>query len=215
MRRINRYIPIQLQNYFYEKKEKLLNQEELRQWKLQGCPIPPPHSAKQKIISSYAKLYNCDVFIETGTYLGDTIFSQKNNFSKIISVELSKKLFKAASKRFKYYPHIKILFGNSGDLLFKIMPDITTRALLWLDGHYSGGLTAKGQTESPVFSELSAVFENNASGHIILIDDARLFIGQRDYPTMAELEAYVKSKNPEYKIEIESDIIILATIEKD
>jgi hypothetical protein len=212
MRRINKYIPIQIQNYFYEKKVHLKNLEELKQWELKGCPIPPPHSAKQSIIEKYAKLYNCEVFIETGTYLGDTIFSQKDNFKKIYSVELAKKLYTNAARRFKKYPHIEIFLGNSGDVLLNIIPKINTRALLWLDGHYSGGITAKGKTESPVFKELDAIFDNNTLHHIILIDDARLFIGQRDYPTLDELEAYIKIKNPDYKVKIETDIIILTIL---
>jgi hypothetical protein len=210
MRRINRYFPIQLQNYLYEKKESLINMREIRNWELQGCPIPPPHGVKQRIIEKYAKLYNCGVFVETGTYLGDTIFSQRMNFKKLISIELAKGLYRWANKRFRKYPHIEILFGNSGDLLYEIMPRINTRALLWLDGHFSGGVTAKGKTESPVFNELDAVFSNNTSRHIILIDDARLFLGQRDYPTFSELEAFVKSKDVKYNITTESDIIVLA-----
>jgi hypothetical protein len=209
MRRINRYTPIRLQNYFHEKKEFLVNQEELEKWKSEGCPVPPPHLAKQSIIEKYAEQSCCEIFIETGTYLGDTVFSQKANFKSIISIELSKKLYKAASRRFKKSPHIKILYGNSGNLLSGIMSDINARALIWLDGHYSGGFTAKGETESPVFKELDAIFSNNNQKHVILIDDARLFIGQRDYPTMNELESYVKCKNPDYKITTESDIIVL------
>jgi len=211
MRHINRYIPISIQNYFYEKKEFRLNKEELRQWESDGCPVPPPHSAKQKIIEKYAKAYSCSILIETGTYLGDTVFSQKDNFEGIISIELSNRLFNAAMRRFKKYSHIKVLHGNSGDILPEIMPGIDRRSLLWLDGHYSSGLTARGETESPVFRELDAIFRNNSFFHIILIDDARLFIGKRDYPTMDELNVFIKQKGPGYKLIIESDIIILTT----
>jgi|WetSurSiteA1Bulk_404760.scaffolds.fasta_scaffold01521_2 hypothetical protein len=210
MRRINRYIPLRIQNYFHEKKESILNQEEFKLWVANGCPVPPPHSAKQKVIEKYAKQYSCSTLVETGTYLGDTIYSQKDNFTQIISVELSHRFYKAASRRFKNYPHIRVFFGNSGELLPEIIPEIKNRSLLWLDGHYSGGLTARGETESPVFKELDAIFNNNDALHVILIDDARLFIGKRDYPTMDELEAYVKAKNRNYKISTESDIIVLA-----
>jgi hypothetical protein len=212
MRRIIRYIPIQVQNYFYEKNAIPNYEEEIKQWELLGCPIPPPHSAKQRIIERCTTQYGCEVFIETGTYLGDTIFSQKGNFKRLLSIELSKKLYNAAKRRFRKYSHIEIFSGNSGDLLFKIMPDINSRALLWLDGHFSGGITAKGKTESPVFRELEAIFANNNPKHIILIDDARLFIGQRDYPTVKELTDFVKSKDAAYKINIESDIIILSVL---
>jgi hypothetical protein len=94
------------------------------------------------------------------------------------------------------------------------MSGIKSRSLLWLDGHYSGRLTARGETESPVFKELDAIFGNNDPLHVILIDDARLFIGKRDYPTIDQLDAYIKEKNRNYKISIESDIIILTIPQK-
>jgi hypothetical protein len=210
MRRINRYIPVRIQNYFHEKKEDFQNQEEFKMWESGGCPVPPPHSAKQKVIEKYAKQYSCSTLIETGTYLGDTIYSQRDNFSNIISIELSSRLYKAARIRFKKYPHIRICFGNSGELLPEIMTGIKNRCLIWLDGHYSGGLTARGDTESPVYKELVAIFKNNDPLHVILIDDARLFIGKRDYPTIDQLEAYVKELNSSYSLVTESDIIVFA-----
>jgi hypothetical protein len=212
MRRINRYIPITIQNYLYERRESRVNQEELRQWESVGCPVPPPHQAKQKIIEKYARQYGCSILIETGTYLGDTIFSQRANFESIISIELSQRLFKAAVRRFRNYGHIRLMNGNSGELLPGIMSGVDKRALLWLDGHYSGGLTARGETESPVFSELDAIFSNNKLKHVILIDDARLFIGKRDYPTMEELDAFISRPGVGYHRTVESDIIILTNI---
>lgn len=209
MRRINKYLPISIQNYFHEKKAEAVYREELEKWKANGSPIPPPHAAKQEIIMTAARQFNCEIFIETGTYLGDTLQSQRNNFKKLISVELADRLFRAASGRFRKYPEVQIIKGNSGDVLHRIMPGINSRALLWLDGHYSGGITAKGSTECPVFRELDAVFSNNSLKHIILIDDARLFIGKRDYPTMDELSEYVKRKDPAYKITVNTDIIML------
>ncbi|HLN55269.1 MAG TPA: hypothetical protein VK207_04705 [Bacteroidales bacterium] len=209
MRRINKYIPISIQNYFHEKKAEAVYLAEFEKWKKEGRPIPPPHAAKQEIIASIAKQFNCEIFIETGTYLGDTMQSQRKNFRKLISIELAQKLFRAASKRFSKFPEIAIYQGNSGDVLHKIMPEIRSRALLWLDGHYSGGITAKGKTECPVFNELDAVFSNNSLKHIVLIDDARLFIGKRDYPTMDELREYIKMKDPDYKIRVDTDIIML------
>ncbi|MDP4222882.1 MAG: hypothetical protein Q8868_06160 [Bacteroidota bacterium] len=209
MRRINRYIPIRIQNYFYEKKEAALNREDFLKWEASGCPVPPPHLAKQKIISRLAAEFDCRILVETGTYLGDTVYSQRNNFEMIYSVELSSRFYREARRRFKDYSSINILLGNSGDILPTLVLKIGKRALFWLDGHFSGGLTARGDKESPVFKELDAVFKNNLLRHVVLIDDARLFIGQRDYPTMEELDTYIKMQNQRYSMNIESDIIIL------
>jgi hypothetical protein len=209
MRPINKYLPIGIQNYFHEKKAEKKYNTDFEKWKANGRPVPPPHAAKQEIIAATAKQYNCEIFIETGTYLGDTIWSQRKNFRKLISIELSERLFNAASKRFRNNSEIQIYQGNSGNVLQMIMPDIRSRAILWLDGHYSGGITAKGKTECPVFRELDAVFLNNSLLHIVLIDDARLFIGKRDYPKIDELIEFVKLKNPAYQVKVDTDIIFL------
>jgi hypothetical protein len=44
---------------------------------------------------------------------------------------------------------------------------------------------------------------------VVLIDDARLFIGQRDYPTMEELDTFIKMQNQGYSMNVDSDIILL------
>jgi hypothetical protein len=41
----------------------------------------------------------------------------------------------------------------------------------------------------------------------LLIDDARCFNGEGDYPTINELKGYIKDKNENYKLEVKDDII--------
>ena len=81
-------------------------------------------------------------------------------------------------------------------------------AIFWLDGHYSSGITAKGELECPIYGELDAIFSFQSLNHLILIDDARLFNGTNDYPTIPELINYVKQKNSKYTISITDDIIV-------
>ena len=52
-------------------------------------------------MKQYAEEYNTDVFVETGTYLGDMINAVENNFKSIYSVELSEELYKRAKELFK------------------------------------------------------------------------------------------------------------------
>ena len=113
--------------------------------------------------------------------------AQRNHFEKIYSIELSEKLFNRAKKRFKDYSHITILHGDSGIVLNKLIPEIDKPALFWLDGHYSGGITAKGEKECPVPEELKTILKSSLP-HIILIDDARLFNGTHDYPTIEQIK---------------------------
>lgn len=179
----------------------------INKWVQEGKPVPPPHEVKQVAIEKLQSKYKIRTLVETGTYLGDMVIAQKDNFTQIYSIELSEYLWKKALKRCAKYKHIKILQGNSGVVLKSLMPELNMQTLFWLDGHYSGGITAKGEKECPVLEEMDAILEKNENNHIILIDDARCFTGQGDYPTLNELESYVKSKNVSYSMSVENDII--------
>ena len=129
-------------------------------------------------------------------------------FLKIFSIELSIELWHNAAKRFKRYPNIKIIQGNSGTILKSLIyKEIKEPTIFWLDGHYSGGITAKGDKECPIFEELEAIFSSNIRDHVILIDDARFFIGERGYPDIKNLVNYIKTQYSDHSIEVKHDII--------
>jgi hypothetical protein len=177
------------------------------EWKKKGCPVPTPHLVKQETISEYQKKFGYTTLIETGTFMGDMVDAQKTRFKNIISIELGVDLFKNASKRFRNDKNVLIVQGDSGKVLSKILLDINEPAIFWLDGHYSAGVTAKGDKECPIFEELSSIFSSKKFNHILLIDDARCFIGKGDYPTIEKLTEYIRSKNEKYQVEIKHDII--------
>jgi hypothetical protein len=85
---------------------------------------------------------------------------------------------------------------------------LQSEALFWLDGHYSGGLTAKGEKECPVYEELNSIFASPFQ-HFIFMDNARLFVGNNDYPTIAEMKDFVKLQKTSYYFSIENDCIRL------
>jgi hypothetical protein len=120
---------------------------------------------------------------------------------------LSLDLFNDAKRRFNNDKNVTIIQGDSGKVLPKILSEINEPAIFWLDGHYSAGITARGEKECPIFEELDAIFNHSKHNHILLIDDARFFNGQGDYPTISALTDYIKSKNGEYKVEVKHDII--------
>ena len=181
--------------------------EARRAWEKQGRPSPPPHIVKEELIKDYAKTFNTQVLIETGTYLGDMVHAMKKSFSKIISFELDHNLATQAQKRFATDNHIQIIKGDSGKLLGNHIASINEPCLFWLDGHYSGGITAKGTLETPIKNELSAILSHPVDGHVILIDDARCFNGANDYPTLEELQEFVAARKPEHKFTVEHDVI--------
>lgn len=201
---IKRFVPkSMLDNYNY----KISNKRVIKKWHADNKPIPAPDPVKQKIVSDYNKKYNCKIFIETGTFMGYMIYSQRENFKEIHTIELMEKYYLAAVEKFKKNKNIFCYQGDSSQVLPKIMAKINTRCLFWLDAHYSVDIFARGEKDCPIFEELEAIFKNDL-GHIILIDDARDFTGIGDYPTVESVKQFILQKNSNYKISVIHDIIV-------
>lgn len=181
--------------------------EARRAWERQGRPSPPPHIVKEELIRDYARTFNTQILIETGTYLGDMVHAMKKSFARIVSFELDQKLAAQAQQRFAKDNHVEIVQGDSGKLLGDYLATINEPCLYWLDGHYSGGVTAKGALETPIKNELTAILSHPIEGHVILIDDARCFTGENDYPTLDELRSFVAERKPNHKFSVEHDVI--------
>jgi len=176
-------------------------------WLKNGMPVPPPHGIKQGVVKKYARTYNCRLFFETGTYLGDMIQVVKDDFKHIYSVELSEQLYRQAQLRFKKDHHITLLQGDSGKVIQESLKQIQEPCLFWLDAHYSGGITAKGDKLSPVMEEVILILTHLVKNHVILIDDAREFTGRDGYPELSELKEKVAMLRPELNFAVKKDII--------
>lgn len=143
-----------------------------------------------------------DTFIETGTYLGNTIrLAKKFGFKTIHSIELDKYLFDEATNLFKEDSSIFIHHGDSIDILKKILPELQVSATFWLDAHASGPLPGGRTGGSPVLDELNIIKSYPLKAHTIFIDDRRLF-GSTEWSFVSEHDALdlIKSINPDYNI---------------
>jgi len=153
---------------------------------------PQPHAVKEAAIQEYKKCYDIHTFVETGTYMGEMVEAMKNSFGKIYSIELNEELYQKAKEKFAKDNNVSIIHGDSGSILPSLLNSITEPVLFWLDGHYSCGFTSKGELDTPIKSELESIFVHANKGHVILIDDARLFNGTNDYPTYRDVKMIVK-----------------------
>lgn len=180
---------------------------EVRQWEVRGRPCPPPHLVKQGVLKAYAQEYDLRIFVETGTYLGDMVEAMKRSFERIYSIELSEELFLAARERFSRDKHVQIIHGDSARELGKIVQGINQPALFWLDGHYSAGVTARGQKETPILEELHGILHEVKLKHVVIIDDARCFGAAEGYPTIEELIEFIQCQRADYSVAVEDDII--------
>lgn len=130
-------------------------------------------------------------------------------FETIFSVELSEELYERAKQKFSRHSHIHLYQGNSAHVLPEILRRVSEPALFWLDAHASGGITSRGEKVTPIREELQHIFDHMIEDHVVLIDDARGFIGENDYPSLEELADLVSQSRPHWAVEVEADIIML------
>jgi hypothetical protein len=171
----------------------------------------PTHAEKQEVLRHYARQHGLKVLVESGTCHGDMVEAMRDEFTRIFSVELSPEFHAGAARRFAGVPHIEIILGDSATALSGILERVKEPILFWLDGHYSGGNTARGANDTPVFEELTQIYRSGEKRHVVLIDDARLFGTDPAYPTLVDLETFARKLNPGVKMEVAGDAIRLTT----
>jgi hypothetical protein len=177
-------------------------------WLAAGKPMPVSHQSKLEALREAGKEFGLDTLVETGTFLGDTLYMLYPHFNALYSIELSPLFYGKAQLRFRDSGKITLIQGDSGQELSKLVRGLDRPALFWLDGHYSGGATAKGSKDCPILEELDAIFSSPLP-HVLYIDDARLFTGSDDYPTLDELRTLVKKYRPSYHMHVSNDCIRL------
>ena len=107
-------------------------------WKLRGEPRRIPHLIKQRTVLEYAQRFGLTTLIETGTYYGEMIAAVVNRFRRIYSIELDPRLAMQARERFRRYPRVEIIEGDSQTLVPNLLQRIDERCLFWLDAGYCG-----------------------------------------------------------------------------
>lgn len=61
----------------------------IEEWEKLGRPSPPPAIYKQQIVSKIQKDSHVAVLIETGTFMGDMIYANLQNFKKYILLKFN------------------------------------------------------------------------------------------------------------------------------
>lgn len=175
-------------------------------WKLRGKPPRSPHLLKQRTVLEYAEKYRLRILVETGTYYGEMVAAMKNQFERIYSVEYDPDLARRAVQRFAPHPNIRILEGDSRQLLPELLKTLTQPSLFWLDAGYYGWSGTQGD-RGRLSMEVDAILRHPVKRHIILIDDARGFNGQDGTLTVQELKRSVESEFPDLVVEVKYDIL--------
>ena len=160
------------------------------------------------------KYGNGKIFVETGTYFGQTVeLVSERDYTEIHSIELNEEMASAAKKKFESDDRVKIWQGDSSLLLKKIVDHLEEPATFWLDAHASGPIRGGIAGGSPVLDELNIILSGKRKDHTIFIDDKRLFgSAEWSYVTLEDAMKILEKINPSYKLvlldgEIPNDII--------
>ena len=103
-----------------------------RAWVRKGQPAPPPPLAKRKMHLDYAKRFDLSVFVETGTFQGDTVEAMRPFFDRIYSIELADKYYERAVRRFSGVDKVKLLQGDSGQRMPEVVEDLGAATLFYI-----------------------------------------------------------------------------------
>jgi hypothetical protein len=178
--------------------------------------VSPPAIAKQRHLLRVLEARGHRIFVEAGTYKGETTAFFVPHADQVISVELHDGLFAAAEQRFAKHPNVTIIHGDSLVEIPKIVANCSTAPLVYLDGHFSGTGTAEGQEMEPAASTLRRLADVTPAGTTIVIDDLRLFgSGLAGFPQLDAITAAARAAFPTAVIRAGLDSIVAEIPGKD
>lgn len=127
------------------------------------------------------------VFVETGTFKGDSVALMRPLFKELHTCELSPELHDAACRRFRDDPAIQCHLGSSPDQLRGLASRYSGQAVLyWLDAHWcSADHTAGEESQCPLLDELEAIAPLHPRS-VVWIDDARYFMAPPPAPLVSK-----------------------------
>lgn len=157
--------------------------------------------------------YQLDYFVETGTYFAETSIWASSRFARVYTIESAKVLYDDAVRQHGHIENIEFILGDSRQHLAELTARLAAPALFWLDAHWSSGVTAGEHDECPLLEEL-AVITRSTQQHVLLIDDARLFMSPpphpynyKQWPTIADIVETIQAKWHYYML-IHDDVIV-------
>ena len=205
-----------MKEYLKRKFWKNIYRRSLNNWYKRNFSSPSPEFVKHEIIKK--NNLNNSLWIETGTYYGDTTNLLSNISSEVISIEADKRLFELAVKKFQNTKNIKIINDRSQSVLEEILKNNENHKnlCLYLDAHLCMDHLTKTPTfkeenlETPIMVELN-IIENYLKKFDkvnILVDDIRLFDGKtQNYPDLNVIVDWARKNNSNWFIE--HDIFII------
>lgn len=191
-----------------------MNTEWYEQSKLNG-PTGVDHKLKKDLVVDLGEMYYINTFVETGTAHGDlTAHAASNHYDLVHTIEMQQEYYDFAKAKLSRFPYVFCHFGNSSDVLPKIVAELRgASAVYFLDAHYSGPGTARADVDTPIVEELNTIGKGK---NVIVIDDARLFgemafhtVDFVDYPDVTVLEKWAKDNDYSFSF-VHDDFVLVS-----
>lgn len=164
-----------------------------------------------RTVNKYAKAAEYEVAVETGTLFGDSTSRLSKYFSHVYTIEINRELYEKASAKFKDNAGIRVICGDSKQVLRELVKEIQRPCLFYLDAHFSGDRTTNwkksnwrgyrvdtgysgeqptAENQVPLFEEIKLIHDDFRSRCLIYIDDVDKFdengVGLRDKKFLGE-----------------------------
>ena len=181
-----------------------------RDWKSRRYAAPSPVFVKREVLMRNSTPNA--TWVETGTFLGETTQFLEQTADCVYSVEPEPALFERARQRFAGSSKVSIINATSETAFPTLLPTLSGPVNFWLDGHFSSGVTFRGNADTPVIEELASIETHRARfGKLcVLVDDVRSFDpslpGCEGYPPIDFLVDWARRNK--LKWHIEHDIFV-------
>jgi hypothetical protein len=146
-------------------------------WRLGNFSFNNPRNlTKFRQIKAVARESGAQCLIESGTYRGHTTKRCVPVFKNIVTVEIDESLARDAKQFLKNSSNVEVVQGDVIDSLPGILArDDMHDILVYLDGHFSGGITGRGQSDEPACDAINVLSEYRDKLSAIIVDDFREF----------------------------------------
>jgi hypothetical protein len=153
-------------------------------------------------------------FVETGTYLGHALGWASRRFDRVWTIEINTGFQAEAKASNAALSNVYYSLGDSIHELPKIIAQLPSPALFWLDAHAGAGFFAD-EDICPLIAEIDTILAAREE-HCMIIDDARAFLAPppppfdyRKWPTLEQIFGTVAKRPGLHIVSIADTLIIV------
>jgi hypothetical protein len=148
-----------------------------------------PHSySKFRNLRAVQRRTAATMLLETGTFLGVTTNRCAPHFERIYTVEIEPGLAARARHFLARHRHVEVVLGDADVEVRRLFNEQKIdNALVFLDGHFSAGVTGSADNPEPAVSIMEFLSRHANRIAAIVIDDYREFGTQTGWPSKWQL----------------------------